>query len=577
MDQGAAEDTSGLASLTKHRSGVWPLVSGAEMQALDRLTIDGHGISGQLLMENAGRSLMRPVLELHASSLRREGMIRIFCGAGNNGGDGFVLARTLFSEGIRAETILIGDAASLPHDAALNWARLDEIGASRHVVDPLDDGFDWASLLSHTSVAVDALFGIGLTREIRGGFARLVESLCEERRAGLRILSVDIPSGIDASTGGVLGIAVRADRTLTISLPKLGLALEPGRSHAGEIEVTRIGIDDPDPERLPRTELWNVRAAARVFPERRRDGHKGVFGRVLAIAGSKGLMGAGALCARASLRAGSGLVTLAHPVGVTDENASLLDEVMTVEAAVTEAGGFARAAEKDLVEWAATRDVVALGPGLGRGPETGDLVVRLLRTLDQPIVLDADGLYPMGDDLTVLRDRAAMGSTAKTILTPHPGEAARLLGVEAIDINADRLASARGLAERSQSVVILKGAGTVVAEPEGRALIIPTGGPALASGGTGDVLTGIVAALLGSGCPAFQAAALAAWWHGSSADRLDQGRAGFGVLASEIADGLPDCATEMIRQLDSNDASFYGSIHGKADPDADLVLRFPGS
>jgi NAD(P)H-hydrate epimerase len=502
-------------------------------------------------------------------------MIRIFCGAGNNGGDGFVLARTLFSEGIRTEAILIGDAASLPDDAALNWARLQEIGASQRVVDPLDDDFDWASLLSRTSVAVDALFGMGLKREIRGGFARFVESLCEARAAGLRVLSVDIPSGIDASTGGVLGVAVRADRTLTISLPKLGLALEPGRSHAGEIEVTRIGIEDPDPQRLPRTELWNLRAAVKAFPRRPRDGHKGVFGRVLVIAGSRGLMGAGSLCARASLRAGSGLVTLAHPVGVADENVAPLDEVMTVEAAATEAGGFARAAEKDLVEWAATRDVVALGPGLGRGAETGDLVERLLRSVDRPVVLDADGLYAMGDDLTVLRDRAAMGHPTKTILTPHPGEAARLLGIEAADINADRLASARRMAERSQSIVILKGAGTVVVEPEGRALVVPTGGPALASGGTGDVLTGIVAALLGAGCPAFEAAALAAWWHGASADRLDRGRAGFGVLASEIADGLPECAIEMFLRADSD--SDYGGDRGKAYPDADLVLRFPGS
>jgi len=545
-------------ALAIHRQGVWPLVTGAEMQALDRSTIETRGIASEILMESAGRALVRPALELRALSTRTEAPIRVFCGAGNNGGDGFVLVRHLWAEGIAAEAILIGDPARLPRDAASNWKRLEAIGAPRQIVDPGDEDTDWDRLLSETSVAVDALFGTGLKREIGGGFARLIESIDTARVRGLAVLSVDIPSGVSAHSGRVLGVAVSADRTLTLSLPKVGLALEPGRSHAGKIEVARIGIADPEPGRLPRVELWNARAAARHFPPRVRAGHKGIFGHVLVVAGSRGMMGAACLCARASLRSGAGLVTLAHPGGLAVELAGLSAEVMTSEVAATEAGGFARAAEKDIEELAASRDVLALGPGLGRASEAIDLVRRLVISIDCPIVLDADGLFGLSGQLDLLHDREA-----PLVLTPHPGEAARLLETDVGHLNADRVDAARRLAERSRAVVVLKGAGTVVSDPTGRVLIIPTGGPVLASGGTGDVLTGIVAALLAAGRPAFEAAALAAWWHGATADRLDPGRVGFGLLASEIADGLPACAAEI---MDSN---------ALGEPDEDLDLRFP--
>jgi hydroxyethylthiazole kinase-like uncharacterized protein yjeF len=556
MGQTPRDDSQPALAIAQ--SGVWPLLSGAEMQALDRLTIEKLGVPGEILMESAGRALVRPALALRAESSRAQSPIRAFCGAGNNGGDGFVLVRHLWAEGIAAEAILVGDPARLPRDAASNWKRLEAIGAPRQIVDPGDEGAEWDSLLSQTSVAIDALFGTGLKREISGGFARLIEALEAFRLRGVKVLSVDIPSGVSAHSGRLLGKAVRADRTLTISLPKIGLALEPGRSHAGEIEVARIGIADPDPARLPRVELWNARAAARQFPERARDGHKGSFGHVLVVAGSTGMMGAAALCARASLRAGSGLVTLAHPGGVGAELASLPAEIMTKEVAATPIGGFARAAEKAIEELAATRSVMALGPGLGRDHEAVDLVRRLVVSIDRPIVIDADGLFGLSGQLELLHERKAA-----VVLTPHPGEAARLLDMDVARLNADRVEAARKLAEMSRAVVVLKGAGTVVADRSGRALIIPTGGPVLASAGTGDVLTGIVAALLAAGRPTFEAAALAAWWHGATADRSNAMDAGFGLLASELADGLPSCAAEI------------RNVEAMGEPDANLDVRFP--
>ena len=542
-------------------SGVWSLVTAAEMQGLDRYTISELGVPGEVLMESAGRALVAPVVALRGESRRQDRPIRVLCGCGNNGGDGFVLVRHLVAEGIEAEAILLGDPKRLPRDAASNWDRLARINGVRRIIDLNDTKIDWAAIFSESSVVVDALFGIGLKREISGPFAELVTACNAAHDGGLPVLSVDMPTGIATNTGAVLGTAIEADHTITISQPKIGLVLEPGASHAGRITVARIGIADANAERLPRVDAWDERAAAARLPLRGRAGHKGSFGHVLVIAGSTGKTGAGVLCARASLRAGAGLVTLAHPVGLETELAALPVEVMSAPVAATADGRFARAGEKAIEELVASRDVVALGPGLDQDPETVDLVRRLVAGIDLPLVIDADGLNALVDHLDRLHHRRAA-----TVLTPHPGEAARLLKCTAGELNADRVAAARALAHKAKAVVILKGARTVIADPTGRALVTPTGGPALATGGTGDVLTGIVAALLASGCDAFEAAGLAAWWHGAAADGLPQARVGFGLLASELADALPEAAEQMIARAEAR------TLEG--DPGGVLDLQF---
>ncbi|MBW2425132.1 MAG: NAD(P)H-hydrate dehydratase [Deltaproteobacteria bacterium] len=543
----------------KPRCGVFRLVSAAQMQALDRRTIDEQGISGEILMESAGRALVAPVLALRAASARPEQPIRAICGAGNNGGDGFVLVRHLQAEGIEAEAILIGDPARLPPDAAANWQRLAVVGAAHRVA---AEGLGGSSLLEGTSVAVDAIFGTGLQRPVEGRLAETIEALRHARGGGLRVLSVDVPSGISADTGAVLGTAVEADVTITISLPKIGLTLEPGRSHAGEVRVARIGIADPEPDEPARVESWTAKGALERMPARPRAGHKGSFGHVLVVAGSAGKTGAAALCARAASRAGAGLVTVAFPRGLEVELSGLCVEAMSASLATASPSHFDPSAEKAIVELAAARDVMALGPGFGREPETGELVQRLVTGVDRPLVIDADGLFALHGQLELVRERRA-----PTVLTPHPGEAAHLLDSHAGKINADRLAAARDLAARSGAAVVLKGAGTVVADPSGRALVVPTGGPALASGGTGDVLTGIVAALLAAGLPALEAGGLAAWWHGATADRLAAGRVDFGLLASELADGLPDAAAALRERVSLLEAM----------DDEGLALRYPGT
>jgi NAD(P)H-hydrate epimerase len=336
---------------------------------------------------------------------------------------------------------------------------------------------------------------------------------------------------------------VDADVTVTIGLPKLGLALEPGRSRAGRIVVARIGIADAAPKVAIDAELWTERAVARRLPARPAAGHKGAFGHVLVVAGSRGKTGAAALAAEGAARSGAGLVTIACPASTNEILEVKCTETMTAPVADTAEGGFAAAALGALLDLARERDVVAFGPGIGREAETQKLVRDFASRCPRPLVLDADALFPYaGRALAALKARKAA-----TILTPHPGEAGRLLGVSAAAINRDRVAAARRLAVESGSVVILKGAASIVAAANGRTALNATGGPVLGSGGTGDVLTGIVAGMLGQGAEPFDAAALGVWLHGRAGDRLAARRGDAGVLASEIAAELPELCASLRR------------------------------
>lgn len=550
--------------------GVWSLATADEMRALDRYTIDSLGVPGEILMESAGRAMLGPVLRLRAHSAHPSAPVLVLCGVGNNGGDGFVLVRHLLAEGIPAKAIRVGDGSKLSPEAARNWERLERMDAARETAGIADA----PDSLETGSVVVDALFGTGLSRALEGGWPEWIRAIARAREAGAKVLAVDLPSGLCADTGQVLGAAVVADATVTISAPKPGLALEPGRSHAGEVFVARVGIADPPSERAAAepagaapVQLWNVRAALARWPARPRSGHKGTFGRVLVVGGSAGLFGAVALCARGALRSGAGLVTVAHPEAIEVAGAGVPTEAMTRAVSATAAGSFAPSAEKELLELVDARDAVALGPGLGRAPDLREWLPRLVASIRVPIVIDADGLQAFGGQLSRLRER--VGST---VLTPHPGEAATLLGSDAALLNTDRLSAARTLAEQTGAVVLLKGAATVVAEPSGRTLIVPTGGPALGTGGTGDVLTGIVLALLARGLDGFPAAGLAAWWHGATADHYAasaKGRAGFGLLAGELADRLPGVVAEALSRAQLKQGPWQEASHDE------LLLRFP--
>jgi hydroxyethylthiazole kinase-like uncharacterized protein yjeF len=507
--------------------GAWALVTAEAMRALDLHTIGTLGVPGEVLMESAGLA----AVALVRAELPAGGEVLVVCGMGNNGGDGFVVARHLRLLGVPVRVALLGEAGRLRGDAAANHARAVAVGV------PVE-GPRWRA--PRRGVIVDAVFGTGLSRTVDKAPAASVRRICESRGAAVRVVALDLPSGVCSETGQVLGVAVEADATVTFGLPKLGLALEPGRSLAGRVVVARIGIADEAPGAEVSAWLWTRREAGARLPARPAAGHKGTFGHVLVVAGSEGKTGAAALAAESAGRVGAGLVTVACPAGLNDILEVKCTEAMTVAVPDTSERAFAASAEETLVALAAERSAVGLGPGIGRSAETAKLVRALVPRIERPLALDADGLHAFARDPRELRTRRA-----PTVLTPHPGEAAALLGGRPAELNRDRPRTARRLAELTGCVVLLKGAASIVAEPKGRIVVNPTGGPALGSGGTGDVLLGMVAGLLAQGQDAAQAAALAAFWHGFAADRLSLRSGPAGLLAGDLAGELPAAADAL--------------------------------
>ncbi|MCZ6464695.1 MAG: NAD(P)H-hydrate dehydratase [Proteobacteria bacterium] len=525
------------------------------MRALDRYTIETLHVPGELLMESAGRAVTQAVLDWLPPG---DAEVCVVCGVGNNGGDGLVVARHLHRLGVPVRIVLLGAPARLRGDALANWRRAEAAGV------PVE-GARWRP--PRRGIVVDAIFGTGLAREVAGAAATAIRRIAKARTPECRVIAVDLPSGLDADTGQVLGAAVNADCTVAIALPKRGLTLEPGRGLAGEIRVARIGIADSAPGVDPRAdgELWSSAEAGARLPARPADGHKGRFGHVLVLAGSEGKTGAAALAATGAARAGAGLVTVACPAGLNDILEVKCTEAMTVPVADTPERALAASCEDAVLALAAERDVVGVGPGVGRSSETVALLRALAKRLECPLVIDADGLHAFAAEPAMLRARSA-----PTVLTPHPGEAARLLGTDAAAVNRDRIGAARALADATGAVTLLKGAATIVVEPGGRTIVNPTGGPTLSTGGTGDVLTGMVCAFLGQGLGPGDAAAVAAYVHGAAADRLAASRGRAGVLAGEIADEVPAAAEALRRRAEAGAGG--GAGHGLG-----LALPFPGA
>lgn len=554
--------------------GAWPLVSAAEMRALDRHTIESLGVPADLLMECAGQAVAAQALRLRAA-LAPEAPLVVACGVGGNGGDGLVAARRLHMEGAPVRIWPLAPRR-FRGAAAANWRRAQAAGV------PVARAPGLAGAL-----VVDALFGAGLSRPVAGEAAAAIRRIraARQRRPGCRVLSVDLPSGLDADTGQPLGIAVAADCTLTVGLPKLGLALPPGRGLAGRVQVARIGIADAAPDCAPGAELWTRRAAAARLPLRPADSHKGSFGHVLVVAGSRGKSGAAALAAAGAARSGAGLVTIACPESVHAAVAAHSAEAMSAALPETPAGALSLAAEREILALAAAlgarggaaqrsgkargkergedvarrgaaregsgRLAVVLGPGLSREPQSLELARRLALQLRAPLVLDADAAVAFAGALPTLAARRA-----PCVLTPHPGEAAALLGITVAQINRDRVGAARSLAGQSGAVALLKGAATVAAAPGRRSVVNPTGGPLLAAGGSGDVLAGVVGGLLAQGLDGLEAAALAAYVHGAAADRLAAHRGSVGTLAGELAAALPETLHALAREGEARAEAF---------------------
>jgi ADP-dependent NAD(P)H-hydrate dehydratase / NAD(P)H-hydrate epimerase len=510
------------------------ILTGDQMRRVDRRAIDTLGIAGLLLMESAGRAVAEALVR-DAPPAGRNGIL-VLCGKGNNGGDGLVAARWLARRGYRSRILLFARGDELSGDAAVN---LSAARGSGLAVEEVPDRASWEAVrdvLARHPVVLDALLGTGIRGGARGLLAAVVTEL---NAAGAWVASVDLPSGLDTDRSTVEGPAVRASRTYTLCRPKPALVLEPAASFAGAWEVLPIGIpDEAVSEERPELE-WLDRAAARaLLPPRPRQGHKGTFGHLLAVAGSRGKSGAASLLARGALRSGVGLVTVACPASVQPLVARRQDEVMTEPLPETPSGALARTAAAKARKLLEGRDALALGPGLGLAPETR-AVVLALASAGAPAVIDADGLNALAlGGARVMGRLVRLG--APRVLTPHPGEAARLLGSTTKAVQADRLEAARSLARASGAVVTLKGHRTVVAAPDGRAALSASGNPGMGTAGTGDVLTGVVGAFLARGMSAWDSGRLAVWIHGDAGDRAAAELGEEALTAGDLLAQLPE-------------------------------------
>ncbi len=493
-----------------------PLPDAAEQRALDGWAINELGIPGLELMERAGRGLTDLVLERVP-----EGRIVVVCGRGNNGGDGFVTARMLREQGREATVMLLGSPDELKGDARTNCDRLP--GAPPQPFSPYQ--------LEGAAGIVDAILGTGFEGEAREPAATAIAAITDAGERGTIVVACDVPSGVNASTGEIAGVAVRAHATATFHAAKPGLWIAPGKALAGEVRVVDIGIPDGGPGD-PQVGLISD-AVTDGVPRRGRDSTKFAAGSVLVCGGSTGLTGAPCLASEASMRAGAGYVTACVPASLNLIFESRLLEVMTVPVADRH-GAIAAAAGAEVLERTGRVQALVLGPGLGRDPETVTFARELASDAELPLLLDADGLNAHAGELGALAERSA-----PTVITPHAGELGRLLGVDSAQIGAHRLAMARRAADEAQAIVVLKGDDSIVAHPDGRAAVSRGGAPVLASAGTGDVLSGITGAYLGKGMDPFHAACAAVFIH-VAAGRLAARELGAeGVIASDVIAMLP--------------------------------------
>lgn len=501
------------------------VLTAAQMREADRATIDDIGIPAIVLMENAGRQVVSAMESAFEAAL--EGRVAVLSGTGNNGGDGFVVARTLLQRGVDVAVFVIGPIAAVKGESRANLEILGRLGVNAVEV---DDEQAWDlhfSEISQCRLIVDALFGTGLTRPLTGMLETVVADV---NTAGIPIVSIDLPSGLNADTPHLPGACIDASMTVTLAAPKLPLVLPPGEMHAGDVVVADIGIPTEVISGLdgPAIELLTREDVRALVDPRAPDAHKGDFGRVLAVAGSRGMTGAAYLTAMGALRSGAGRVTVATPTSSQPIVASMGAEFMTLAVGEGADGQITDDALEAVL--AAPADVIACGPGLGRGPGAAAFVRGLLERSGTPLVLDADALSALGDESDCLTGR----DDRPVIITPHPGEMARLAGLSTDDVQVNRLQVALEFAEARQVYVILKGYRTVVATPDGRVAINPTGNPGMATGGTGDVLTGIVSAWLAQLLDAERACRLGVFLHGAAGDLAEADTGQTALVASDL-------------------------------------------
>ena len=511
------------------------IVTAHTMQEIDKKAITEYGIPGLQLMENAGRCCVEEII----AEFGLKGRAVVLAGKGNNGGDGYVIARLLGQKGWNVTVIILADSDQIGGDAATNLEMLSD-----SIISYCTHEGQLSTLhreeIFQADVIVDALLGTGLSSDVSGIY---LEAIGLMNASGHPIVSVDIPSGIHGTTGRVLGGSVRAYITVTFAFAKLGHVLYPGAEHSGRLVVADIGIPPQLMETVSGYDFLNEDTMCPMLHRRDRQAHKGHFGHCLIIAGSTGKTGAAALTANSAVRTGSGLVTLAAAESIHPVLEMKTTEVMTAPLPDSGSGHLTNSAFPVIKKLLVGKDAVAIGPGLDRRPGTYALVQNLVESVALPMVIDADGLNALAEDMTVLKRK----KTKQIILTPHPGEMSRLLGTSIPDVEVIRISAAQEFARNYGVFLVLKGARTIIASPDGTVAINGSGNPGMATGGMGDVLTGIIVSLLGQGYVAWDACRLGVFLHGFAADMVAEEKGEIGINASDVLEKLPYAYNKLLK------------------------------
>jgi len=504
------------------------LVTAEQMRGLDKAAIGTFKVPSLQLMENAGRRTVEVMLDEYGEPQGME--IGIFVGPGNNGGDGLVIARLLAARMARPTVFMLVPPDRLTGDSAVNYARLVEFPVRIIEIREQRDFQEVPAILEKCWAVVDAIFGTGLTRDVAGIFATAITLMNE---TPCPVVAVDIASGLHADNGKILGSCVEADLTVTFGQAKIGQVIHPGREYTGCLALADIGIPDQAlAEADIRVELLGSEVG-QWLPPREALSHKGTYGHLLILAGSTGKTGAALLCSLGALRAGTGLVSLCLPYDLNQIVEASLWEAMTIPLQSTAKGIISIEDYRVIQDAVYNKQALAVGPGIGTAAETAELMLRLYAELELPMLVDADGLNILAADPSLLKN-----APGPRILTPHPGEMARLTGMSSADIQRNRLDITRDFAMQHKVFLVLKGTDTLVCDPDGNLAVNPTGNPGMACGGMGDVLTGVIGGFLAQGLSPWQACCLGVYSHGLAADRLAE-ESGSGYLATEVAHEIP--------------------------------------
>ncbi len=515
----------------------------AQIKNLDRSATEGFGISDDILMENAGQAVYFVILKEFGIKNKK---FAVFCGGGNNGGDGFVVARKIHSNGGEAKVLLLDDETKFKGIAKRNFEIVSKMPIE---ISKVSSNESIRAAIHNSDAIVDAIFGTGLTKKVSGTYKDVIQMINESEKT---VFSVDIPSGINGDTGEAMGIAVKANYTITFGLPKIGNMLYPGYEHCGKLYLSHISF----PPSLYNSDSIRVEINNPVeLPKRSKDAHKGDFGEVLFIAGASSYFGAPYFSALSFLKAGGGYSRLATPISISSFLANKGSEIVFIPQRETPSGSISLKNKDELLKLSEKVDMVVMGPGISLNKETQELVRQLAQEIKRPLLIDGDGITAIAKDIGIIKKRKA-----ETILTPHMGEMSRMTKMEVSEVNKNKIGVLQRTAKELNAMIVLKGAHSLIGYPDERVFINLSGNPGMATAGSGDVLTGTIAAMFGLGLPLREAVRMGVFMHGFSGDLAAADKGEDGITAQDILDYLPATLKRYRQDFDEISENLYESI-----------------